>query len=153
MATSPASIETLEIAKEIEIAASIDIVYETLLEQLGPLLETPDGMPMPMILEPWPGGRWYNNFENHEGHFWGHVQVIEPPGLLEICGPHFMSYPALAHFQYRLTEENGATQFKFRYRVIGQLEAADRESVSRCDFMKRVRDLAERRNSVRRKDR
>jgi len=32
-------IQTLEVTKEVEIAAPIDMVFETLLEQLGPLNE------------------------------------------------------------------------------------------------------------------
>ena len=40
-----------------------------------------------MKIEPWPGGRWYRDLGNNAGHLWGHVQVIKPPTLLEICGP------------------------------------------------------------------
>ncbi|MEA2260822.1 MAG: hypothetical protein QOJ51_3647 [Acidobacteriaceae bacterium] len=36
-------IRTFEIVKEETIAASVEIVFETLLEQLGPFNETPDG--------------------------------------------------------------------------------------------------------------
>ena len=50
---------TLEVTKDETIAASIDIVFETILEQMGPFSQTPDGSPLPMKLEPWPGGRWY----------------------------------------------------------------------------------------------
>ena len=48
----------------------------------------------PMVIEPWPGGRWYRDLGNNAGHLWGHVQVIKPPTLLELCGPMFMSFPA-----------------------------------------------------------
>ena len=48
---------------------------------------------MSMKIEPWPGGRWYRDLGNNTGHFWGHVQAIKPPALLEICGPLFMSLP------------------------------------------------------------
>ena len=103
-------IRTLEIVKEETIAASMEIVFETLLEQLGPYNETPDGTSMSMKIEPWPGGRWYRDLGNNAGHFWGHIQAIKPPALLEICGPLFMSYPATSNVQYRLTEENGVTR-------------------------------------------
>ena len=53
---------------------------------------------MPMKIEPWPGGRWYRDLGNDNGHFWGHVQAIKQPTLLEIYGPLFMSYPLLLTF-------------------------------------------------------
>jgi len=36
------TIQTLEILREEQIAAPIDVVFETLLEQIGPYNETPD---------------------------------------------------------------------------------------------------------------
>jgi uncharacterized protein YndB with AHSA1/START domain len=114
-------IRTIEIVKEEAIAASIEIVFETLLEQLGPLNQTPDGASLAMKIEPWPGGRWYRDLGNNTGHFWGHVQAIKPPGLLEIWGPLFMSLPAISNVQYRLTEENGLTRLKFVHRAMGPI--------------------------------
>ena len=112
-------IRTFEIVKDEQIAASVEIVFESILEQLGPYSETPDGTPMSMKIEPWPGGRWYRDLGNNAGHFWGHVQAIKPPTLIEICGPLFMSYPAVSNVQYRLTEENGVTRLKFVHRAMG----------------------------------
>src|SRR6202046_2746040 len=111
-------IHTLEIVKDEEIAAPIEIVFETILEQMGLYNETPESK-MPMVLEAWPGGRWYRDLGNDAGHFWGHVQAIKPPTLLEICGPLFLSYPATSNVQYRLTEENGLTRLKFVHRAMG----------------------------------
>jgi hypothetical protein len=113
------AIQTLEITREEEIAAPIDIVFETLLEQLGPLNETPEGRSLSMKLEPWPGGRWFRDLGDNNGHFWGNVQAIKAPSLLEICGPLFMSFPAVSNLQYRLSEENGVTLLKFRHSAIG----------------------------------
>jgi hypothetical protein len=139
-------VQTLSIEKEMEIAGSIDIVFETLLEQIGPLSETPDGELIPMTLELWPGGRWYRDLGNGAGWCWGHVQVIEPPTLLELWGPHFLEYPALVHLRYRLTEKGDTTPLAFTYRVNGQIEEADRVTVGRCELMQRVRHAAERRS-------
>src|SRR6478752_2669756 len=103
------AIQTLCIEKDIVIAAPLDIAFEALLEELGPTSEMPGGKPMPMVIEPWPGGRWFRDLGNKSGHLWGHVQVIKPPTLLEVCGPLMMSYPAVNHLQYRLTAEGGTT--------------------------------------------
>ncbi len=111
-------LEAFEIIKEEEIAAPIEIVFETILEQIGPLNSTPE-KPMPMVLEAWPGGRWYRDLGNNSGHFWGTVQAIKAPLLLEIWGPLFMSTPAVSNLQYRLMEENGATRMRFVHRAMG----------------------------------
>lgn len=107
-----------EIIKEEEIAAPIEIVFETILEQMGPLNSTPE-KPMPMVLEAWPGGRWFRDLGNNTGHYWGAVQAIKAPSLLEISGPLFMSNPAVSNIQYRLTEEHGVTRMRFVHRAMG----------------------------------
>ena len=83
--------ESFEIGKEIEISAPIDSAFAATLDVLGPEGQMPGGKPFPMKIEPWPGGRWYRDLGNNSGHLWGHVQVIKPPTLLEICGPLMMS--------------------------------------------------------------
>jgi hypothetical protein len=100
---------TLNVTQEIHVRASLEVTFAALLEQLGPQNSTPDGKPMPMKIEPWPGGRWYRDLGGDNGHFWGHVQAIRRPTLLEIYGPLFMSYPVCSNVQYRLSEVDGRT--------------------------------------------
>ncbi len=143
------TIQTLEIVKEEEIGAPIDIVFETILEQMGPLNSTPE-KPMPMVLEARPGGRWFRDLGSNTGHFWGHVQAIKAPSLLEIWGPLFMSTPAVSNIQYRLTEENGLTRVRFVHRAMGWIGDADRGvDVGWTDLMNRIRTAAEKRGSKR----
>jgi len=118
-------LEAFEIIKEEEIAAPIDIVFETILEQMGPFNSTPQ-KPMPMVLEAWPGGRWYRDLGNNTGHYWGAVQAIKAPSLLEIWGPLFMSSPAVSNLQYRLTEDNGITRLRFVHRAMGWIGENER---------------------------
>jgi uncharacterized protein YndB with AHSA1/START domain len=144
-------IRTFEIVKEEAIAASIEIVFETLLEQLGPYNQTPDGTSLAMKIEPWPGGRWYRDLGKDAGHFWGHVQAIKPPTLLEICGPLFLSYPATSNVQYRLTEENGLTRLKFVHRAMGLIpkdliEGPRSASTGWTYILERIRERAESRS-------
>jgi hypothetical protein len=110
---------SLSVNEEIRVRASLDLTFTALLEQLGPYNETSDGAPMPMKLESWPGGRWFRDLGNGNGHFWGVVQAIKKPTLLEIAGPLFMSYPVANNVQYRLSEENGVTVIKFRHSGFG----------------------------------
>ena len=104
---------------------------------------------MPMKLEAWPGGRWFRDLGDNTGHFWGLVQAIKAPSLLEICGPLFMSTPAVSNLQYRLTEENGLTRVRFVHRAmgwIGDIGDANRGVASGwTDLMTRIRAAAEKR--------
>jgi hypothetical protein len=74
---------------------------------------------MPMKLEAWPGGRWYRDLGDNNGHYWGTVQAIKRPTLLEICGPLFMSNPVINNLQYRLKEAGGVTVITFRHQSFG----------------------------------
>jgi uncharacterized protein YndB with AHSA1/START domain len=131
-------IQAFEIVKEEEIAAPAGIVFETILEQMGPLNSTPE-KPMPMKLEAWPGGRWFRDLGGDTGHFWGLVQAIKPPSLLEISGPLFMSTPAVSNIQYRLSEENGVTRLRFVHRAMGWIGEGDRRvDEGWTDLMNRI---------------
>jgi hypothetical protein len=127
--TTADAVQTLEIIRHEQIAAPIDVVFETLLEHLGPNMEVGSGAPLAMKLEPWPGGRWFRDLGNNTGHFWGHVQVIKPPVLLEICGPLCMSYPAINHVLYRLTAEGKLTRLAMSHRAIGAIIAEHRDGM------------------------
>ncbi len=145
-------IQSVEIIKDERIAASIDVVFETILEQMGPLNTTPDGTSLSMKLEAWPGGRWYRDLGNDVGHFWGHVQAIKPPTLLEISGPLFMSYAAVSNLQYRLSEENGVTHLQFAHRAMGQIPAQHRENMGKgwSHMLAEIRQGSENRSSRKR---
>ena len=134
-------VQAVEIVREEEIAAPIGIVFETILEQMGPLNATPE-KPIPMVLEAWPGGRWYRDLGNNSGHFWGTVQAIKVPSLLEIWGPLFMSTPAASNLQYRLTEENGVTRLRFVHRAMGWLSGHDGVESGWNHLMGRIRAAA-----------
>jgi hypothetical protein len=110
---------TLTINEEIHVRATLDTTFATLLEQMGPENETPYGDKLPMTIEPWPGGRWFRDLGNGNGHFWGVVQAIKRPTLLEICGPLFMSAPVTSNLQYRLKEVDGGTLITFRHSALG----------------------------------
>jgi uncharacterized protein YndB with AHSA1/START domain len=140
------AVESLEIRKEIAIAAPIEFAFAAVLDELGPEAQMPGGKPFSMKLEAWPGGRWYRDLGNNSGHLWGHVQVIKPPTLLEICGPLMMSYPAANHVQYRLTAEGGGTRLVFLHRGLGLFLPEHRDGMPKGwqHWLERIRDHAER---------
>lgn len=117
------------ITQEIRVDASIEVTFESLLEQLVDN-EMSDGTKMPMKLEPLPGGRWYRDLGNNNGHLWAHVQAIKRPTLLEFTGPLMMSYAVANNVQYRLSEADGVTTIKFRHSAFGLITDEHRKGVS-----------------------
>ena len=144
---------TFEIQKSTDIAAPIEIAFEAMLDELGPEAQMMNGTAMPFKLEAWPGGRWFRDLGNKAGHLWGHVQVIKPPTLLEICGPMMMSYPAVNHLQYRFTAQGSATRLAFVHRGMGLISSDHREGMPKGwgHWMDKIRDRAERKSTQRKK--
>ena len=120
---------TMNITQEIRVNAQLDATFAALLEQIGPHNEFEDGKPMPMKLEARPGGRWYRDLGNDNGHLWGHVQAIKRPTLLEISGPLFMSFAAVSNIQYRLTPVDGGTLITFKHSALGLIPDEHRTGV------------------------
>ena len=110
---------TLTVTEEIRVRASLETTFATLLEEMGPHNETPSGDKLAMKIEPWPGGRWFRDLGGDNGHFWGVVQAIKRPTLLEISGPLFLSAPVMSNMQYRLTAVDGGTLIAFRHSALG----------------------------------
>jgi hypothetical protein len=119
MTTMAAGSETFTITEEILVRASLEKTFASLLAQMGPLNETPDGKSLAMVLEPRPGGRWYRDLGGDNGHLWGFVQSIKRPVLLEIWGPLFMSTAATSNLLYRLTETDAGSLITFTHTLVG----------------------------------
>ena len=108
---------TLEIKQETHVKASLEVTFAALLEQLGSGMDTPEGTNLAMKLEAWPGGRWYRDLGDNNGHFWGHVQAIKRPTLLEVTGP--------------LTEVDGGTLIAFRHTALGFIQEEHKQGASK----------------------
>lgn len=135
----------LDLTEEIRVQASLDATFEALLEEMGPHNTGIGGVPMPMVIEARPGGRWYRDLGDNNGHFWGHVQAIKRPTLLEITGPLFMSMPVVSNLQYRLKEVDGGTLISFRHSALGFIPDDFRQGLMRgwAALHDRVRTQAE----------
>jgi Activator of Hsp90 ATPase homolog 1-like protein len=120
---------TLKVNQDIRVQAPIEVTFDALLEQLGPSSERPDGTPLALTIEAWPGGRWFRDLGNGNGHFWATVQAINRPTLLEFNGPLFMSYPVANNVQYRLSEENGETVIRFCHAGFGLIQEEHKQNV------------------------
>ncbi len=136
---------TLTINQEIHVQAPLDVTFAALLEQLGPGNQTPDGKSLSMKIEAWPGGRWYRDLGDGNGHFWAVVQAIKRPSLLEFSGPLFASFPFVSNVQYRLSEADGGTLITFKHTALGFVPDEQRAGMNKgwASMHERVRKHAE----------
>lgn len=121
---------TLDVTQQIDVKADIGDVFKSVLHRFGEGSTNPNGETMNMVIEQWPGGRWFRDRGNGVGHLWGHVQVIKPPVLLELSGPMFMSYPAINHVEIKLDQVAGGTKVTLRHRSIGMIDEQHRAGLS-----------------------
>jgi uncharacterized protein YndB with AHSA1/START domain len=121
---------SLNITEEIRVRSSATATFDALLEELGPANVGQNDTPMPMVLEAWPGGRWFRDLGGSDGHFWGHVQAIKRPSLLEIAGPLMMSFAVCSNIQYRLKPVDGGTLITFSHTALGLFPDGYREALS-----------------------
>lgn len=137
---------TMTIQQEIHVSAPMDVTFAALLEQLGPGNETPDGKSLSMTIEAWPGGRWYRDLGEDNGHFWANVKAIMRPTLLEFVGPLFASFPFVSNVQYRLSEVSGGTLVAFRHTALGLVPEGQKAGMEKgwTSIHDRVRKYAER---------
>jgi len=119
---------TLNVQTEIHVNASLETTWQALIEELEAVVD-PNGEPMRAKVELWPGGRWYRDLGDKNGHWWGNVQAIKKPTLLEFAGPFFMSYPVANNIQYRLSEEKGGTLITFHHTALGLIIEDHRKGV------------------------
>lgn len=110
---------TLNVNEQTLVRASVGATFDAILEELGPSNLGQNDTPVPMVLEAWPGGRWFRDLGNGNGHLWGHVQSIKRPTLLELTGPLMMSFAVANNVQFRLKEVAGGTEITFHHSALG----------------------------------
>ena len=137
---------SLDITQDTLVRSSIATTFAALLEELGPANKGQNDVSMPMVLEAWPGGRWFRDLGEGNGHLWGHVQAIKKPTLLEICGPLMMSFAVSSNVQYRLKEVDGGTLLTLHHTALGLFPDGYREALTQGfpQIANRVKQRAER---------
>ena len=61
---------SLDITQEIHVRSSLEATFKALLEEMGPANQGHNDTPMPMTLEARPGGRWFRDLGDGNGHLW-----------------------------------------------------------------------------------
>jgi hypothetical protein len=120
---------SLDVTREMHVRSSLEATFAALLDEMGPYNQGHNGTPMPMVLEARPGGRWFRDLGDDNGHFWGVVQAIKRPTLLEISGPLMMSFAVSSNIQYRLTPKDGGTLITLRHTALGLFPDGYREAL------------------------
>ena len=131
----------IQIDQTVEIKATPEKVFEGLVSHLCELPGEEGKPAVKLKLERWPGGRWFRDLENGNGHLWGFVQSIKPPTLLEVFGPLMLSYPVSTHLIVRLSPTNGGTKLVFKNEIFGPVPAEVREGLGEGwgDMLKRLK--------------
>jgi uncharacterized protein YndB with AHSA1/START domain len=111
----------IRLEQEIEIKAAPEKVFEGLVRHLCEMEGEPGKPGLQLKLERKPGGRWYRDLGNDNGHLWGFVQSIKAPTLLEIWGPMMISNPVACHLIARLSPIPGGTKLVFKNEVFGPI--------------------------------
>lgn len=119
-----------EVNLTIDIARPCEAAFRGLIQQLTSLNTGENSAPMPLVLEEWPGGRWYRDLGNNTGHHWAHVQSIKPPHLLEFSGPMFMSYAVASNVIVRIAPTESGCTVTFRHQIFGPLPEDYRNGIS-----------------------
>ena len=130
MTTTALATDQFTIKETMLVRASLEKTFASLLVQMGRQNQTPDGAPLPMIIEPHPGGRWYRTLGGDDGHLWGFVQSVKRPTLLEIWGPLFMSTAATSNLLYRLSETAEGTLITFTHTLVGPVPDGHRPQMA-----------------------
>ena len=68
---------TLDVTEEIRVHASLADTFAALLLELGPENRGMGEQPMPMVLEAQPGGRWFRDLGDNNGHCDGYAAASE----------------------------------------------------------------------------
>jgi len=110
------------ITQEVEINAPRQRAFEALLDVDGWWTHYYGDTKPKLVLEPFPGGRFYQT-GNGEDAFFGAVQHLRRPDLLRLIGPLGMGkLPVTSVYEFRLEDRADRTLLKLTHRAFGVLD-------------------------------
>jgi len=115
-----------EVQMEVEIAADSQAVWSALTEcihEWWPKTFCTGNGPLRFVVEPFPGGRVFEDWGNNEGLMWYRVISAKAGEHLRLSGDIFPDYggPARLNTTFRLEETDGKTIVRFSEQVYGRL--------------------------------
>jgi len=125
-----AEFRVLHQEQEISIEATPERVWTALVDQISDWWPSSFNSPSAkrFILEPFVGGRLYEDWGDGQGLLWGNVISLRKPALLQICGELMPdaactpdSGPATIYTTYRLEGDGAPTVVKLQDTVYGRV--------------------------------
>lgn len=130
MASGPFAERFEEIVIDTHFALPKQRVWELFVEHISEWW-TPDNLvnhsAKAMVLEPFVGGRLYEDWGDGGGILWATVSMLDKPSRIEFTGCIAMAGAVLSVVDFRLTDEGGGTLLKMSHRAIGEMTVADRD--------------------------
>lgn len=112
-----------ESEQEIAINAPRDRVFDALINDVSHWWAYRFHENSTVRLEPWPGGRFYEDSGANDGALWGTVTYVKRPEIIRLHGClGMLDRPVVSVYSYELVDANGSTVLKLRHRCIGDLD-------------------------------
>lgn len=118
---------TLDIANEVTIAAPREKVFDAL-TRMGQWWPHRFREGTRVVLEPFAGGRFYEEWGDGSGALYGIVTRLSRPDHIRVDGPMGMSGPVVGVWAFDLEDEGGTTVVKYTHRGFGDIDDETRES-------------------------
>jgi hypothetical protein len=96
---------------------------------------------MPLKIEPWPGGRWYRDLGDNNGHLWGHVQASKRPRLLETAAWILSGAISTAVIVRAWRAKRATTNMEQKTLTTATTDKLNGKVVSPADWLKARKDL------------
>jgi DNA-binding transcriptional ArsR family regulator/uncharacterized protein YndB with AHSA1/START domain len=120
---------SMEVEVEVTIEAPREQVFDALVNHVGDWWghTVEDGK---VVLEPWVGGRFFEESGDGEGFFFGKVTALKAPELLRITGPYGMTGAVVGVAETRLRADGKRTVVEVTHRAWGDVDEAAQKSYS-----------------------
>ena len=115
----------IHVEQNVTIDASPEVVFEALTQQISiwwtsPFFHSGEAAQR-LVLEPRPGGRFFEDLGNNEGLFLATVSSIKKPDQLQLIGPMGMTGLVQGFVQFQLESKDNSTLLKLSHRAIGDV--------------------------------
>jgi DNA-binding transcriptional ArsR family regulator len=112
---------TLDVANEVRVEAPRERVFDALLAigEWWPHRFRPGAG---VVLEPFVGGRFYEDWGDGTGALYGTVAALSRPDRIAVSGPMGMAGPVVSLWSYDLADDGGATLLQGAHRAFGEID-------------------------------
>ena len=122
--TAVAAIGTLHIEQEVTVAATPERVFAALTKDIAAWWGAPyliSDMAKALVLEPRPGGRFYEDWGEGQGGLWATVTSLKNNEYIELNGPLGMQGIVQGVIRFELTARDNTTIVKLSHRAMGEI--------------------------------